>query len=149
MLIRQIGAILVFACLAVGALCADAADRPNILFCIADDASFPHMGAYGCSWVQTPGFDRVAKEGILFTRCYTPNAKCAPSRSCILTGRNSWQLEEAANHWPHFPSKFKTYAETLITKAANTGKIGDGKIFVTELEQAIRIRTGETGEEAV
>jgi len=36
-----------------------------------------------------------------------------------------------------------------ITKAANTGKIGDGKIFVTELAQAIRIRTGETGEEAV
>ena len=36
-----------------------------------------------------------------------------------------------------------------ISKAANTGKIGDGKIFVTELAQAIRIRTGETGEEAV
>jgi nitrogen regulatory protein P-II 2 len=36
-----------------------------------------------------------------------------------------------------------------ISKAANTGKIGDGKIFVTTLEQAIRIRTGETGEEAV
>ncbi len=36
-----------------------------------------------------------------------------------------------------------------ITKAANTGKIGDGKIFVTELDQVIRIRTGETGEEAV
>ena len=36
-----------------------------------------------------------------------------------------------------------------ITKAANTDKIGDGKIFVTELEQAIRIRTGETGEEAI
>ncbi|WP_330924857.1 P-II family nitrogen regulator [Candidatus Sororendozoicomonas aggregata] len=36
-----------------------------------------------------------------------------------------------------------------ITKAANTGKIGDGKIFVTELEQVIRVRTGETGEDAV
>ena len=36
-----------------------------------------------------------------------------------------------------------------ISKAANTGKIGDGKIFVTGLEQAIRIRTGETGEDAV
>ncbi len=36
-----------------------------------------------------------------------------------------------------------------ITKAANTGKIGDGKIFVTDLVQVIRIRTGETGEEAV
>lgn len=36
-----------------------------------------------------------------------------------------------------------------VTKAANTGKIGDGKIFVTSLEQVIRIRTGETGEEAI
>jgi nitrogen regulatory protein P-II 2 len=36
-----------------------------------------------------------------------------------------------------------------ITKAANTGNIGDGKIFVTDLTQIIRIRTGETGEEAV
>jgi nitrogen regulatory protein P-II 2 len=36
-----------------------------------------------------------------------------------------------------------------ITKAANTGKIGDGKIFVTALEQAVRIRTGETGDDAV
>ena len=36
-----------------------------------------------------------------------------------------------------------------ITNAANTGKIGDGKIFVTALEQAIRIRTGETGKDAI
>ncbi len=36
-----------------------------------------------------------------------------------------------------------------ITKAANTGKIGDGKVFVTPLEQVIRIRTGETGEDAI
>ena len=36
-----------------------------------------------------------------------------------------------------------------VTKAANTGKIGDGKIFVTALEQVIRIRTGETGNAAV
>ncbi|MCB1704845.1 MAG: P-II family nitrogen regulator [Halioglobus sp.] len=36
-----------------------------------------------------------------------------------------------------------------ITKAANTGKIGDGKVFVAALEQVIRIRTGETGEDAI
>lgn len=36
-----------------------------------------------------------------------------------------------------------------VTKAANTGKIGDGKIFVTTLEQVIRIRTGETGADAI
>ena len=66
------------------------AQRPNILFCIADDASYPHMGAYGTDWVRTPAFDRVAREDVLFTNAYTPNAKCAPSRASILTGRNSW-----------------------------------------------------------
>ena len=40
-------------------------------------------------------------------------------------------------------------AMDAIVKAAHTGKIGDGKIFVTSVEQALRIRTGETGEEAV
>ena len=40
-------------------------------------------------------------------------------------------------------------AVEAITKAANTGKIGDGKIFVTYLEQVVRIRTGETGDEAL
>ena len=73
-------------------------ERPNILFAIADDWSYGHAGAYGCKWVSTPAFDRIAREGILFNRAYTPNAKCAPSRAIILTGRNSWQLEEAANH---------------------------------------------------
>ncbi len=42
----------------------------------------------------------------------------------------------------------ETVIETII-KAANTGKIGDGKIFVTNIEQTIRIRTGETGTEAL
>src|SRR5687767_816629 len=79
------------------------AEPPNILFCIADDWSWPHAGAYGSAWVKTPGFDRVAREGLLFTRAYTPNAKCAPSRASLLTGRNSWQLEEAGNHVPFFP----------------------------------------------
>lgn len=99
---------------------------PNILFCIADDASFPHMSAYGTSWVSTPAFDRVASEGILFMNAYTPNAKCSPSRSCILTGRNSWQLEEAASHWPFFPAKFKTYVEVLGENGYFTGYTGKG-----------------------
>ncbi|KJF45285.1 sulfatase family protein [Draconibacterium sediminis] len=101
-------------------------ERPNILFAIADDASWKHFSAYGCSWVKTPGFDRVAEQGILFTRAYTPNAKCAPSRSCILTGRNSWQLEEAANHFPNFPAKFKTYAEVLGEHGYWVGSVAKG-----------------------
>lgn len=99
---------------------------PNILFAIADDASWKHFGAYGCDWVKTPAFDRVAKNGILFTRAYTPNAKCAPSRSCILTGRNSWQLEEACNHSPNFPTKFKTYPEAFSENGYFVGCVGKG-----------------------
>ena len=63
--------------------------------------------------MKTPAFDRVAREGILFNNAYTPNAKCAPSRACILTGRNSWQLKEAANHICYFPPEFKGWGEAL------------------------------------
>jgi N-sulfoglucosamine sulfohydrolase len=101
--------------------------RPNILFCIADDASFRHMGAYGLtSWVKTPGFDRVAEQGILFKNAYTPNAKCSPSRACILTGRNPWQLEEAGNHVPFFPEKFATWVEVLGANGYKTAYTGKG-----------------------
>ncbi len=103
-----------------------ASSPPNILFCIADDASYPFMGAYGCRWIRTPGFDRVAREGILFTNAYTPNAKCAPSRACILTGRNSWQLKAACNHIPYFPLEFKTYAEVLSEHGWFVGKTAKG-----------------------
>ena len=89
-----------------------AAEPPNILFAIADDWG-AHAGAYGTPWVKTPHFDRVAREGVLFNRAYTPMAKCAPSRSCILTGRNTWQLKEAANHICYFPAEFKGWGEAL------------------------------------
>jgi N-sulfoglucosamine sulfohydrolase len=100
--------------------------RPNILFAIADDWSFGHAGAYGVRWVRTPAFDRVAGEGLLFSHAYTPNAKCAPSRSILLTGRQSWQLEEAANHVPFFPAKFKTWVEALGENGYFAGSTGKG-----------------------
>ncbi|EDY19171.1 sulfatase [Chthoniobacter flavus Ellin428] len=85
---------------------------PNILFALADDWGY-HSGVYGTKWVQTPSFDRVAREGILFTHAYTPSAKCAPSRACIITGRSPWQLKEAANHICYFPQEFKSWGEAL------------------------------------
>ncbi len=102
------------------------AKRPNILFCIADDASWKHFGAYGCNWVKSPGFDRIAKEGLLFRNGYTPNAKCSPSRACVLTGRNSWQLEEACNHQSVFPPKFTSYQEILHKQGYFVGYTGKG-----------------------
>ena len=101
------------------ALRTDAAP-PNILFAIADDWG-PHAGAYGTPWVKTPTFDRVAKDGLLFRRAYTPNAKCAPSRACILTGRNSWQLKEAAITSAIFRWNSKAGARRLRSMDGSSG----------------------------
>lgn len=103
-----------------------AASRPNILFTISDDQSFPHASAHGTEWVNTPGFDRVAEMGLLFNRAYTPNAKCAPSRAIILTGRYSWELEEAANHVLFWPDEFKTWMEAMPDAGYDTGFTGKG-----------------------
>jgi N-sulfoglucosamine sulfohydrolase len=118
---------------------------PNILFAIADDASWKHFGAYGCDWVKTPALDRIAREGILFTRAYTPNAKCAPSRSCILTGLNSWQLKAAANHVPFFPPMFSSYAEVLEIHGYSVGYTGKGWApgVAIDLEGKFRSLTGQ------
>jgi N-sulfoglucosamine sulfohydrolase len=105
---------------------ANAADRPNVLLAIADDWSYGHASAYGCGWVDTPNFDRIAKEGILFRHAFTPNAKCAPSRAMILTGRYSWQLEEAGNHMCIFPAKFGGYVERLAAEGYAAGHTGKG-----------------------
>lgn len=120
------------------------APRPNILFAIADDASHLHWGAYGSDWVETPSFDRIAEQGVLFLNAYTPNAKCAPSRASILTGRNSWQLGAAANHWPFFPEEFKTYTEALRDDGYSVGYTGKGWApGIAEMDGKPRMMTGE------
>jgi N-sulfoglucosamine sulfohydrolase len=122
------------------------ANRPNILFAIADDWGFGHAGAYGCDWVRTPSFDRVARDGILFKRAYTPNAKCAPSRATILTGRYSWQLEQAANHMNVFPAKFGGFVETLEAIGYFTGYTGKGwgPGIANDVEGKRRLITGRS-----
>lgn len=100
--------------------------KPNILFCLADDATWKHMSAYGNTWANTPFFDQVANNGLLFANAYTPNGKCGPSRAIILTGRNSWQLEEAANHLAYFPIKIKSYQEGFASQGFEVGYTGKG-----------------------
>jgi N-sulfoglucosamine sulfohydrolase len=115
--------------LVLTALCAlrvadAAAARPNVLFIIADDASRHFGEAYACKWVKTPNIDRLAKQGLVFDNAYTPTSKCAPSRAAILTGRNPWQLEDAANHQPRFPAKFMAFSEALAKAGFHTGGAG-------------------------
>ena len=101
-------------------------NRPNILFIIADDISRTSMGVYGCNYIKTPNFDRIANEGVLFTNAYVTNPKCAPARACLLTGRYSWQLEEAANHQPVIPPKWKFYPDLLEASGYMIGYTGKG-----------------------
>jgi N-sulfoglucosamine sulfohydrolase len=125
-MLKVLGIVVLFTCLGFRNQEQNPEKRPNILFVIADDASWLSFGAYGCEWIKTPAFDRIAREGILFSNAYTPNAKCAPSRACVLTGRNSWELEEAANHSAFFPSKFRTYAEALDSNGYFVGSVAKG-----------------------
>ena len=69
----------VLACTAYGASAEPIPDaRPNILFCISDDQSYPHAGANGDLVVKTPTFDRVAREGIRFTNAFCNAPSCGP-----------------------------------------------------------------------
>ncbi|MDE7443506.1 MAG: sulfatase, partial [Muribaculaceae bacterium] len=90
----------------------------------ADDAG--HMSAYGTKWLNTPNFDRVARQGIMFDNAFTCNSKSAPSRAAMITGRNSWQLKEAGNHWANFPTEFRSYPEALAKNGYQTGCTGKG-----------------------
>jgi N-sulfoglucosamine sulfohydrolase len=74
-----------------------ASDKPNILFCLADDWGWPHAGAYGDKVVKTPTFDRLADEGILFEHAYVSSPSCTPCRNSILTGQQFYRLGEGAN----------------------------------------------------
>ena len=103
-----------------------AESRPNILFIIADDASRDSFGVYGSQYVKTPGFDRIAAEGVLFTQAYNCNPKCAPARACLLTGRYSWQLQEACNHNPVLSQRWKFYPYLLEDAGYQVGFTGKG-----------------------
>ncbi len=75
--------------LAAAALCvgltASAAPRPNILWFVVDDMS-ADFGCYGQTLIETPHVDRLAREGVRFTRAYITAPVCSPSRSAMITG---------------------------------------------------------------
>lgn len=102
----------------------DTVARPNILFVISDDQSWPHASAYGTQGFHTPAFDRVAREGVLFTQAFVAAPQCSPSRAALLTGRPIWQLEEAGTHGSYFPSKFEVFTQNLGNSGYAVGYTG-------------------------
>jgi N-sulfoglucosamine sulfohydrolase len=106
---------------------ASAADsRPNILLCIADDASWHHFGANGDKVVRTPTFDRVAREGVNFRNAFCSSPSCTPSRGALLTGQHFWRLREGANLWSRWPTNFAVYPTLLARAGYHVGLKGKG-----------------------
>lgn len=101
-------------------------DRPNILFVIADDQSYPHASAYGTLWIETPGFDWVAQNGCLFGNAFVTSPGSSPSRASILTGRYPWQIAEAGTHASSFPSEYKCFTDMLEEAGYRVGFTGKG-----------------------
>lgn len=102
------------------------AGRPNILFVISDDQSWPHAGAYGAPCVKTPAFDRVAMEGVLFTHAFCASPSCTPSRAAILTGQDVWRLQEGANLMGTLSREFAVYPDLLEAAGYAVGYTGKG-----------------------
>lgn len=102
--------------------------RPNFLICISDDQSWIHTSSTGDPVVKTPHFDRVAREGILFTEAYSAASSCTPSRSAILTGRNIYELESGAILGSYLPGKFTTYQDILENSGYHVGFAGKGTL---------------------
>ncbi len=104
--------------------CFSTARKPNMLFVISDDQSWPYAGAYGCPFVNTPAFDRVAKTGVLFNNAFCAAPQCSPNRASILTGRHIWQNEEAGTHASLFPKKLDVFTDELEKVGYKIGYTG-------------------------
>ncbi|HEY7115084.1 MAG TPA: sulfatase [Tepidisphaeraceae bacterium] len=91
----------------------DVKGRPNLILAIADDWGYPHAGAYGYSAARTPTFDRLAREGMLFTRAFSAAPSCTASRGSILTGQAPHRLENGGDLWSELPAKFACYPDIL------------------------------------
>ena len=62
------------------------ADRPNIIWIMADDLSWGDLGCFGQQKIMTPNIDRLADEGMRFTQCHSGSPLCAPARSSLMQG---------------------------------------------------------------
>ena len=97
--------------------------KPNIIFIMVDDMGYHDLGCYGSKTIKTPNIDRMAKEGIRFTDCYSGDTVCASARSTLMTGYHKGHTPVRGNSGgiPLFPEDI-TVAEVL----KNAGYVNGG-----------------------
>ena len=102
------------------------AEKPNILLIISDDHTYAHTSMEGCAFVDTPHMEAVANQGVYFAHAYATSPGCSPSRASILTGKYTWQLEEAGTHASSFPTAYPVYPDLLEAHGYAVGFTGKG-----------------------
>lgn len=95
---------------------AHAGRKPNILLIISDDHAYQAIGAYGSTLMPTPGIDRLAHEGAVFTNAFVTNSICGPSRACILTGKYSHK-----NGFKDNQSRFDASQDVFVKRLQSAG----------------------------
>src|SRR5205085_3214060 len=110
---------------------AAAAERPNILFLMADQIREDALGVSGNNWIRTPNLDRLARGGVHFSNAYTPQALCTPARGSLFTGvyphttRLDHNLYDVPNAFQMPEFKLQPNLPTLLREAGyRTGYIG-------------------------
>ncbi|MCE2884049.1 MAG: sulfatase-like hydrolase/transferase [Planctomycetaceae bacterium] len=101
--------------------------RPNIVFIMSDDHGKQAISCYGASAapgvVQTPGIDRIAREGMRFDRASVTNAICGPSRAVMLTGKHS-HINGFATNDQKFDGTQQTFPKLLQAAGYRTEVVG-------------------------
>jgi arylsulfatase A-like enzyme len=97
--VTLLGVVSVLAPLTLTAPAAERAGQPppNIIFIMADDLGYGHLGCYGQTKIRTPNIDRLAAEGMRFTQVYAGCNVCAPCRSVLMTGLHMGHTPVRAN----------------------------------------------------
>jgi arylsulfatase A-like enzyme len=103
--------------------------RPNVVLIIADDMAWDDSGTYGNRKVRTPNIDRLAREGLRFSRAFVTISSCSPSRASLITGRYPHNTDAEQLHWP-LPPEQVTFVEKL--KAAGYWTAASGKWHLGE-----------------
>ncbi len=108
------------------------AERPNIVFILADDLGWSDTTLFGTTkFYQTPNLERLAKRGMLFTRAYSASPLCSPTRASILTGQNPARTGITAPNC-HLPE---------VRLAASVRKSAPATSKALECESATRLST--------
>ena len=100
------------------------ARKPNIIFILADDLGYGDVGCYGQEVIETPRVDQMAAEGMRFTDCYAGSTVCAPSRCCLMTGRDTGHALVRGNARIPLRPEHVTVAELLKDAGYATGIVG-------------------------